>query len=105
MTFIIFMNIRGLGADLKFLALKDLFSSAQPKIILIQETMQSNHVSISYFRKMFPSWYMVALEAKGLLGGWRSCGTLYGSVLKLTNALQASLSQHLSEEKIAPLIS
>lgn len=63
------MNICGLGADQLFLALKNLFYSAQPKIILIQETMHSNHVSISYFRKMFPSWHLVASEAKGLSGG------------------------------------
>jgi len=69
MTFIISMNIRGLSADPKFLALKDIFYSARPGIILIQETMHSSQVSISYFRKMFPSWYMVASEARGLLGG------------------------------------
>jgi len=63
------MNIRGLGADLKFLVLKDIFYSARPKIILIQETMHNSQVSISYFKKMFPSWYLVASEARGLSGG------------------------------------
>jgi len=69
MTFIISMNIRGLRADLKFFALKDLFLSAKPKIILVQETMHNKQESISYFKKMFPSWFMVASKAKGLLGG------------------------------------
>jgi len=63
------MNIRGLGVDLKFLAFNNLFSSAKQKIILVQETMHSKHVSISYFRKMFPSWHMAASEAKGLSRG------------------------------------
>lgn len=68
MNFIMSMNIRGLVIDLKFLALKDIFHLAQPKSILIQETMHSSRVYISYFRKMFPSWYMVASEARGLSG-------------------------------------
>jgi len=69
MTFIISMNIRVLDADPTFLALKDIFYYARPKIILIQETLHSSQVSISYFRKMFPSWYLVASEARGLSGG------------------------------------
>ena len=31
--------------------------------------MHSAPVSISYFRKMFPLWHMVALEGNGLSGG------------------------------------
>lgn len=69
MTFIVSMNIRGLGANPKYLALKDIFHSAHPKIILIQETMHNSQVSISYFRKMFPTWFMVASKARGLSGG------------------------------------
>lgn len=69
MTFIISMNIKGLGANPKYLALKEIFYSARPKIILIQETMHSSQVSIAYFRRMFPSWFMVASEACGQSGG------------------------------------
>lgn len=69
MTFILSMNIRGLGADKKNLALKNRFFSKQPKVILIQETMHNTLVSISYFIKMLPTWHMVALEANGLSGG------------------------------------
>eukprot|EP00253_Pinus_taeda_P002292 PITA_02292 len=63
------MNIRGLGTPQKFLALKIFFFRARPKIVFIQETMHSSRVSIAFFRKMFPSWFMVATEANGLSGG------------------------------------
>eukprot|EP00253_Pinus_taeda_P020761 PITA_20761 len=63
------MNIRGLGAPQKFLSLKNFFFRARPKIVFIQETMHSSRVSIAFFRKMFPSWFMVATEANSLSGG------------------------------------
>lgn len=66
---IISMNIRGLGADPKFLALKELFRSSNSKIILIQETMHGSQDSISYFRRMLPSWHMAAMDASSLFGG------------------------------------
>jgi len=69
MNFALSMNIRGLGADHKFLALKDLFRTVNPKIILIQETMHDSSIAISYFRKMFPLWHISAIDAVGLLGG------------------------------------
>lgn len=69
MNFILSVNIRGLGADMKFLALKNMFWSKSPKIILIQETMHPVHVTISYFRKMLPSWYISATDDVGLSGG------------------------------------
>lgn len=69
MTFLISMNIRGLGVAPKFLALKNIFLSALLKIIFIQETMHSSTVTLAFFRKMFPSWHMVAMEATGQSGG------------------------------------
>lgn len=63
------MNIRGLGAGPKYLALKHLFYSAHPKIILIQESMHDRLSSIKYFRKMFPSWHITAIDANGHSGG------------------------------------
>lgn len=69
MTFLISMNIRGLGATPKFLALKEIFLPARPKIIFIQETMHSSIVSLAFFRKMFSSWHMVATEENGQSGG------------------------------------
>jgi len=63
------MNIRGMGADQKFLALKEILSSNHPSIILIQETMHATEVSIRYFRRMFPLWHIVATDANGLSGG------------------------------------
>jgi len=69
MTFLISMNIRGLGAGPKFLALKHIFFSDLPKIIFIQETMHSASVTLAFFRRMFPFWHMVATDASGLSGG------------------------------------
>jgi len=69
MNFAISMNIRELGADPKFLALKKKIHSKNPKIILIQETMHAAYDTIFYFRKMYPSWYISTTEAKGLSGG------------------------------------
>eukprot|EP00253_Pinus_taeda_P024216 PITA_24216 len=63
------MNIRGLGAPQKFLVLKKFLFQARPKIVFIQETMHSSRVSIAFFRKMFPSWFMVATGANSLSGG------------------------------------
>lgn len=66
---ILSMNIRGLGADPKFLALKNLFNSSSSKIILIQEIMHGGPETIAYFRHMFPSWHISATGAIGLSGG------------------------------------
>lgn len=66
---ILSMNIRGLGASPKYMALKDLFRSTKSKMFLIQETMHNCTQTISYFRRMFPSWHMVAIDAVWLSGG------------------------------------
>eukprot|EP00253_Pinus_taeda_P025007 PITA_25007 len=66
---IVSMNICGLGAGPKYLALKHIFFFSRLKIILIQETMHDRQSSIAYFRKMFPSWFMVAIDACGHSGG------------------------------------
>eukprot|EP00253_Pinus_taeda_P026277 PITA_26277 len=63
------MNIRGLGAGPKFLALRHILFSARPKLVFIQESMHDRDTSISYFRKMFPSWFIVAVDACGHSGG------------------------------------
>lgn len=69
MNFITSLNIWGLGVDPKFLTLRDFFRSSCPSIILIQETMRNCEASLTYFRKLLPSWYMVATDAEGLSGG------------------------------------
>lgn len=66
---ILSINIRGLGADPKFLALKELFVSAPYRLILVQETMHDRLDSIAFFRRMLPTWYMAATEANELSGG------------------------------------
>eukprot|EP00253_Pinus_taeda_P002898 PITA_02898 len=63
------MNIRGLGAGPKFLALKHFFRTTKAKVIFVQETMHSSRDSIAYFRRMFPSWFLVATGANGQSGG------------------------------------
>lgn len=67
---ILFVNIRGLGASPKCLALKDLFVSTTYRLILVQETMRDTLDTIAFFRRMLPSWYMAATEANGLSGGF-----------------------------------
>lgn len=54
MMTILSINIRGLGADPKFVALKDLFSSSPYRLILLQETMHDRQNTISFFRRMLP---------------------------------------------------
>jgi len=63
------MNIRGLGVSPKYNALKCLFFCSSYRLILIQETMLNCHDTISYFRRMFPSWYIASTKASGLSGG------------------------------------
>jgi len=62
-------NIRGLGGNPKFLALKRLFYSLSPDILCIQETMTSADRACDYFQRMFPGWKVVAIGAVGLSGG------------------------------------
>lgn len=69
MNNIMSMNIQGLGADPKFMALNDFFRSTKSRLLLIQETMHDCTQTISYFRRMFPTWHMVATDAVGLSGG------------------------------------
>lgn len=65
MTFIFSLNLWGLGAAPKFLALKDCFSTNRPFIILLQETMHTAPQVIGYFQIMLPDWHMVATDANG----------------------------------------
>ena len=62
-------NIRGLGGNPKFLALKRLFNSMCPDILCVQETMASADRACAYFQRMFPGWKVVAIGAVGLSGG------------------------------------
>jgi len=89
MNFILSVNIRGLGAYQKFLALKNFFMLASPKIMLIQETMHGTSVTVSYFRKMFPLWHISAVEANSLSGGLVVLWIHTGSVQKLIAATRA----------------
>jgi len=62
-------NIRGLGGNPKFLALKRLFKGLCPDILCVQETMASADRACAYFQRMFPGWKVVAIGAVGLSGG------------------------------------
>lgn len=69
MNLVLSMNIRGLGAAHKFLALKELFFSNKPYIILLQESMHTTQQAVKNFRKMFLEWHIVATDSCGLSGG------------------------------------
>ena len=66
---IISMNIRGFGGLVKRKALKTLFSSLNPDMILIQETMCDHFYALHFFSKMNPGWEFCALDSNGLSGG------------------------------------
>lgn len=68
MTFILSLNMRGLGAAPKFLALKDLFSPIHPYIILLQETMHVAPQVIECFQNILLDWHMATTNALSLLG-------------------------------------
>ena len=63
------MNIRGFGGITKQKSLMSLFSSLNPDIILIQETMCDYYSPLHLFSKMRPSWEFCALDSLGILGG------------------------------------
>lgn len=62
-------NVRRLGRDPKRAALKRFLESESPAMILLQETMVSAVVVVSFFLRMKPSWHVCALDACGLSGG------------------------------------
>lgn len=89
MTHIIAINIRGLGVEPKYIALKNLFHSLYPNIILIQETMHKRYKAILYFQKMFPSWHISKIDSTGFSGGWWPYGIHPRSQLRHSDVLQA----------------
>ena len=66
---IVSMNIHGFGGPTKQKSLKDLFTSLNPDIILLQETMCDHFISLCLFAFMKPSWEFCAIDALGLFGG------------------------------------
>ena len=74
---IVSMNIRGYGGLTKQKSLKELFTSLNPEIILLQETMCDNFFALRLFAKTKPGWEYCALDAHGLSGGilsaWNPC--------------------------------
>ena len=66
---IVSMNIRGFGGLTKQKALKELFSSLNPDIILLQETMCDHFSALHLFAKINPRWEYCAIDALSLSGG------------------------------------
>ena len=66
---IVSMDIRGFGGPTKQKALKDLFTSLNPDIILLQETMCDHFTALRLFAFMKPGWELCAIDALGLSGG------------------------------------
>ena len=66
---IVSMNICGFGGPTKQKALKELFTSLNPDIILLQETMCDHFTTLRLFSFMKPGWEFCAIDALGLSGG------------------------------------
>ena len=66
---IVSMNIHGFGGSTKQKALKYLFASLNPDIILLQETMCDHFTALHLFAHMKPDWEFCAIDALGLLRG------------------------------------
>ena len=66
---IVSMNICGFGGLTKQKSLKELFTSLNPDIILLQETMCDHISTLRLFAKIKPGWEYCALDAHGLSGG------------------------------------
>lgn len=62
-------NIRGLGDDPKFLALKCVFAVIKPDIVFIQETMADSAKACHCFLKIFPGWEVCVVDYQGHSGG------------------------------------
>ena len=62
------MNIRGFGGPTKQKALKELFTSLNPDIILLQETMCDHITALCLFAYMKLGWEFCAINALGLSG-------------------------------------
>ena len=56
------MNIRGFGGLTKQKSLKSLFSSLNPNMVLIHETMCDHYISLHLFSKIKPSLDFVLLN-------------------------------------------
>ena len=63
------MNIHGFGGLTKQKYLRTLFSSLNPDMILIQETMCDHFSALHLFSKLKSGWEFCALESHGLSGG------------------------------------
>ena len=66
---IVSMNIRGLGGITKQKSLRTPFSSLNPDLIMLQETMCDHITALQLFAKLNPRWKFYALDAHGLFGG------------------------------------
>ena len=63
------INLRGLGKSLKFSALKRLFSTVHPDLVLVQETMDVANMACQLFLHLFPGWEVCVVDADGLSRG------------------------------------
>ena len=63
------INLRGLGKSPKFPALRCLFSTIHPDLVLVQETMAKASKACNYFLRLFPGWEVCVVDAVGRSGG------------------------------------
>ena len=66
---IVSMNIHGFGGPTKQKALKELFTSLNPDIISLQETMCDHFTALRLFAFIKPGWEFCAIDALGLSRG------------------------------------
>jgi len=66
---IVTMNVRGVGGNSKFLALKRFIESEKPDVLLIQETMVCVEKAKEMFVKLLPSWNFCGVDFVGFSGG------------------------------------
>ena len=79
---IVSMNICGFRVLAKQKALRSLFTSLNPDLILLQETMCDHITALQLFAKLKPGWELCALDAHGLSGGILSAWNPYLSRCK-----------------------
>jgi exonuclease III len=66
---IVTLNVKGVGGNSKFLALKRFLDSEKPDVLLIQETMVYLEKKKEMFVKLLPNWYFCGVDSLRIFGG------------------------------------
>lgn len=63
------LNLKGVGGAPKTLALRRLFTTNQPNVIFLQETMSLGSKACAFLWSFFPDWGCYTIDSIGLSGG------------------------------------